>query len=190
MNNRRGVRWWLGAFLSIAMMTTTNAEVVVIYDNGQTHTIKPLLAPLLRRGQSSIDSADVLTGKPPTTLSFGTVRLSNRLPVQSSALSLGDSAEIQLRPEVLARLAQSNPRPLFLIGSDVASLRWLIDRRDSLRALGAVGILVQADSESDVQRVAKAAQGLPMTLASGDDLAQALGIVHYPVLITRDGIQQ
>ena len=90
---------------------------------------------------------------------------------------------------MLARLAQGNPRPFFLIGSDAVSLQWLKHHRDTLQSLGAVGLLVQADTTQDIRRVVALAQGLPMTLGSGDDLARALGIDRYPILITREGIR-
>jgi integrating conjugative element protein (TIGR03765 family) len=77
-----------------------------------------------------------------------------------------------------------------LIGSEAVSLQWLAYHRDTLRSLGAVGMLVQADTEADVRRVAEVAQGLSITLGSGSDLAAALGIDRYPVLITPDGIRQ
>jgi hypothetical protein len=51
-------------------------------------------------------------------------------------------------------------------------------------------MLVQAETEADVQQVAKVAQGLSITLGSGNDLAVALGIDRYPVLITPDGLRQ
>jgi integrating conjugative element protein (TIGR03765 family) len=121
---------------------------------------------------------------------LGPAVLSNLLPLRSPGLEVGDSADTPLNPEVLTRLAQGNPRPFFLIGSDAVSLQWLAYHRDTLRGLGAVGMLVQADTEADVRRVADVAQGLSITLGSGSDLAAALAIHHYPVLISRDGIRQ
>ena len=105
-------------------------------------------------------------------------------------MEVGDRADSSLNPEVLTRLAQGNPRPFFLIGSDAVSLQWLAYHRDTLRSLGAVGMLVQADTEAEVRRVADVAQGLSITLGSGSDLAAALGIDRYPVLITPDGVRQ
>ncbi len=121
---------------------------------------------------------------------LGPATLGNLLPIRSPGLVVGDTADSQLSPEALARLAQGNPRPFFLIGSDAVSVQWLATHHDTLRALGAVGMLVQADTEADVRRVAEVAQDLSVTLGSGSDLATALGIHHYPVLITRDGIRQ
>jgi hypothetical protein len=51
-------------------------------------------------------------------------------------------------------------------------------------------MLVQAEREADVRRVAERAQGLPITLGSASDIAQALGITRYPVLITANGVEQ
>jgi len=51
-------------------------------------------------------------------------------------------------------------------------------------------MLVQAETEQDVRHVAEISQGLSITLGSGSDVAGALGIDRYPVLITRDGITQ
>jgi integrating conjugative element protein (TIGR03765 family) len=121
---------------------------------------------------------------------LGPAALSNLLPLHSPGLEVGDCADSSLNPEVLTRLAQGNPRPFFLIGSDAVSLQWLAYHRDTLRSLGAVGMLVQADTEADVRRVAEVARGLSITLGSGSDLAAALGIDRYPVLITADGIRQ
>ena len=121
---------------------------------------------------------------------LGPAELSNLLPLQSPGLEVGDSGDTPLSPEVLTRLGQGNPRPFFLVGSDAVSLQWLAYHRDTLRSLGAVGMLVQADTEADVRRVADVAQGLSITLGSGSDLAATLGIDRYPVLITADGIRQ
>ena len=48
-------------------------------------------------------------------------------------------------PELLQRL-RALPRPLFLLGTDRLSKRWLMQHRDELRAQGAVGLVIEADS--------------------------------------------
>ncbi|MBR9910316.1 MAG: integrating conjugative element protein [Gammaproteobacteria bacterium] len=174
------------------------AELTVIYDSGQTKPIAPLLRPLfadeeLSAEELSIDprhAADSTDQHALTASALGPAALSNLLPVRSPGLQVGDLAATQLKPDVLSRLAQGNPRPFFLIGSDQASLQWLATHRETLQSLGAAGMLVQAETEGDVRRVADIAQGLPITLASGSDLASALGVNRYPVLITRDGLRQ
>ena len=58
----------------------------------------------------------------------------------------------------MSRLALGNARPFFLVGSDALSQRWLIARREELLRLGAVGMLIQAETEADVRRIAALAQ--------------------------------
>ena len=79
-------------------------------------------------------------------------------------------------------------QPLFLVGADPESLRWLDANRERLRQLGAVGMLVQAENESELKAVTEAAHGLPLIPASGEAFAEPLGLSHYPVLITREGL--
>ena len=178
----------LGLLLSLGLSAKALAELTVIYDNGQTRPLAPLLEPLMADDAPTSEPAESATLNPSS--SYGPADLRNLLPVRSPGLTVGDIAGSALRPEVLARLAQGNPRPFFLIGSDAMSLRWLASHRDVLEDLGAVGMLIQAETETDVRRVAEVAQGLSITLGSGSDLAAALGIDRYPVLITPDGIRQ
>jgi integrating conjugative element protein (TIGR03765 family) len=81
-------------------------------------------------------------------------------------------------------------RPFFLIGADSLSRRWLKARRAELRRVGAVGMLVQAETVDDLRLVAELADGLPILPAPASDIAAALGLSHYPVLISNQGIEQ
>jgi integrating conjugative element protein (TIGR03765 family) len=56
--------------------------------------------------------------------------------------------------------------------------------------MGAVGMLVQAETREDLQAVADLADGLPILPTSASDIAKALGISHYPVLISAHGVEQ
>ena len=179
-----------GLLLAIVAGSSALADLTVIYDSGQTQPLSPLLGPLQADKTPATDPAKASDMNRSSKSMLGPAELSNLLPLQSPGLEVGDTADSPLNPEVLTRLAQGNPRPFFLIGSDAVSLQWLAYHRDTLRSLGAVGMLVQADTEADVRRVADVAQGLSITLGSGSDLAAALGIDRYPVLITADGIRQ
>jgi integrating conjugative element protein (TIGR03765 family) len=151
------------------------AELTVIYDSGDTRPLAPLLdvfdatAPVTKRAPT----------KPPA---LGAADLRALLPIRSPGLSPGP---VQAR-------AQPHPfaRPFFLIGADARSRRWLAAHRDRLKAIGAVGMLVQADTLADLQAIAALADGLPITPASAADIAAALGVAHYPVLVTSRGIEQ
>lgn len=176
--------------LGLFMGSSAFAELTVIYDSGDTQPLQPLLSPLLSDQSQPNNPAESTRQNPLPAPNLGPAAISNLLPVRSSGLQIGNIADSQLNPEVLARLAQGNPRPFFLIGSDPVSLHWLATHRDTLKTLGAVGMLVQADTEEDVRRVAGIAQGLSITVGSGSDLAAALGVDRYPVLITREGTRQ
>lgn len=179
-----------GLLLAIGAGSSALADLTVIYDSGQSQPLSPLLGPLQADKTPATDPAKASDPNRSSKSMLGPAALSNLLPLRSPGLEVGDSADSSLNPEVLTQLAQGNPRPFFLIGSDAVSLQWLAYHRDTLRSLGAVGMLVQADTEADVRRVADVAQGLSITLGSGSDLAAALGIDRYPVLIMADGIRQ
>ena len=51
-------------------------------------------------------------------------------------------------------------------------------------------MLVEAKTLADLRAMAALSEGLPIMPASGADIAAALGIAHYPVLITSQGIEQ
>jgi hypothetical protein len=51
-------------------------------------------------------------------------------------------------------------------------------------------MLVSAESAADLESTAAIARGLPILPAAATDIAQALGLKHIPVLISRHGIEQ
>jgi len=152
------------------------AELTVIYDSGHTRPIAPFL--------EVFESADELPqhSPVPTKPQLGAANPEAWLPIQSPGLTLGlVQARSHDRPFA---------RPFFLIGSDTLSRQWLQDHRDRLKAIGAVGMLVQADTLDDLRTIAELADGLSILPASASDIAKALGISHYPVLISAHGIEQ
>tara|TARA_R110001599_G_scaffold158418_4_gene345122 strand:+ start:148 stop:630 length:483 start_codon:yes stop_codon:yes gene_type:complete len=82
------------------------------------------------------------------------------------------------------------PSPLFLVGADNISIQWLNKHRQALIKAGAVGLIVNSASASDLQAVIRAADGLQVSPASGSDLANQFNLKHYPLLITRTQIAQ
>lgn len=107
---------------------------------------------------------------------------SDLLPVRSVSLTPGD-----VEPRVIRAPGLS---PFFLVGDDPKSRAWLQARIDSLRGLRAVGFVVNVNSADALLSLRQLAPGLTLAPASGDDLAQRLGLHHYPVLITATGIEQ
>jgi integrating conjugative element protein (TIGR03765 family) len=105
-------------------------------------------------------------------------------PVRTPGLGPG---RVEARTVQLPQLAG---RPLFLVGSDEFSKAWLAQHRDRLRALGAAGLLVQADTAADLQAVEALAPGVPIAALDASETARLLGLTHYPVLISAERIEQ
>lgn len=104
------------------------------------------------------------------------------LPVRSAHLAPGD---------VVPRAIQApGLTPIFLVGDDPRSHAWLRQRAPALRELGAVGLVVQVDTPQALAALRALAPGLTMAPVSGDELAQRLGLRHYPVLVTATGIER
>ena len=156
--------------------TLAGAALTVIYDSGETQPIAPFL--------DALESSDITAPRRPTIQppQLGAADLATLLPIRSPGLTPGP-----VQPNTHDR---PFTRPFFLIGSDNLSRQWLLEHRDRLKEIGAVGMLVQADTLDDLQTIAELAAGLSVMPASASDIAKALGVSHYPVLITPHGIEQ
>ena len=152
------------------------AALTVIYDSGDTQP----MAPFLDAFESSETTAPEHSAIQPPQL--GAADLASLLPIRSPGLTPGP---IQPRNH-----DRPFTRPFFLVGSDSFSRQWLLEHRKRLKEIGALGMLVQADTLDDLQAIAKLAAGLSVMPASASDIANALGISHYPVLISPRGIEQ
>ena len=77
--------------------------------------------------------------------------------------------------------------PLFVIGMDATSLRWLEESADMLSQLHAIGIVVQADSYERFQalKIRARKHGIHLEIGFGDPLEVGYGLKSYPVLIQR-----
>ncbi|MES9897693.1 MAG: integrating conjugative element protein [Sedimenticola sp.] len=176
MNRLSRYEWrvMIVSFLLVPVMA--QAELTVIYDSGDTQPIAPFL--------EAFESANEIPRENPvpTKPSLGAANPEAWLPIRSPGLTPGSvQARSHDRPFT---------RPFFLIGSDMRSRQWLQDHRDRLKEIGAVGMLVQADTLDDLRTITALADGLSILPASATDIAKALGISHYPVLISAHGIEQ
>ena len=152
------------------------AALTVIYDSGNTQPIAPFL--------DAFESSETTAPQHPAIQSpqLGAADPASLLPIHSPGLTPGP-----VQPKTHDR---PFARPFFLIGSDNLSRQWLLEHRDRLKEIGAAGMLIQADTLDDLQTIAELAAGLSVMPASASDIAKALGISHYPVLITPHGIEQ
>ncbi|MFP3493582.1 integrating conjugative element protein [Pseudomonas sp. SIMBA_059] len=104
------------------------------------------------------------------------------LPVKSERLSPGKVENREANNPGLA--------PIFLIGDDDLSRRWLTSRKEVLRQLNAVGLVVNVQRLEALTELRDLGTGLDMVPVSADELAERLDIQHYPLLITATGIEQ
>jgi integrating conjugative element protein (TIGR03765 family) len=152
---------------------------VVVADHGGESALPYYRALNLQpRMQGDMDSAQTL---PKPQLPKSRYSEADMLPVHSARLSVGmEKARV---------IAIAGLSPFFLMGDDATSRAWLLARRDALHALKAVGFIVEVRSAADLQALRALVPNLTLVPASADDLAQRLGIRHYPVLITPTAIE-
>lgn len=81
-------------------------------------------------------------------------------------------------------------QPVFLIGDDPLSRRWLSERQHSLRQLQAVGYVVNISDAAALDELKALAGEVTLLPVSGSDLAKRLALKHYPTLISAEGIEQ
>lgn len=164
---------------SISFAQTADQPLIVVEDKG---------------GVSALPYYRSLNLQPKTSQSNQTPTLEIPVPPMSRHAE-ADMLPIRsavLTPGLVERRVIEAPglRPLFLVGDDERSRTWLVQRSDVLRLLGAVGLVVNVESPAALEDLRRLAPGLVLSPVSGDDLAQRLGLRHYPVLITATGIEQ
>ena len=165
-------RWTIGVLFFPPLIS---AELTAIYDSGDTRPLAPLLE-VFATDEPPVPRAD------PNRPNLGAADLDRLLPIRSPGLRPGKVERGHLNIKFA--------RPFFLIGSDPVSRHWLATHRDELLRIGAAGMLVQADTVDDLRAIAELAGGLPILPAPATDIAKALGLSHYPVLISSQGIEQ
>jgi integrating conjugative element protein (TIGR03765 family) len=140
---------------------------VIIYDSGRTTPLP--------------DQPDTVHVQTPVTADFS-VHF-EPLPVTSPTLSPGKVEARSLDRRYLER-------PVFMVGADPLSLRWLAVHQASLKRHQALGLAVNVATAAQLQQLQQAAGGLAIYPVAGDALARQLDLTHYPVLITGSRIEQ
>ncbi|MFJ5440982.1 integrating conjugative element protein [Pectobacterium sp. CHL-2024] len=116
-------------------------------------------------------------------------------PVQVNPVTEADMLPVRspkLSPGTVARRVIDAPglQPFFLIGDDEVSHAWLQRQSILLHERGAIGLVVNAETKDGLTRLRAIAPDLQFAPVAADDLAERLGLRHYPVLITNTGIEQ
>lgn len=158
--------------LALSVTQPAAAAPVVAFDGGPTRALAPYLA--LLRGAVEPATPRAVPAVPGPWW-----------PVRTPELSPGATIEPP-SPAVAARL-RLLPRPLFVLGADAASRDWLARRAPALRALDAVGLLVQVETPDELAAVRQLGAGLWIVPVPGSQLAVVWGLRHYPLVLTRAG---
>ncbi len=158
-----------------------------------TQAAEPLIVVEDRGGVSALPYYESLNLQPRT-------RDIQRPPFPIPQLPSTIDSEAQMLPVRSAKLSPGNVtrriieapglQPFFLIGDDEASHAWLRRHVVSLRERNAAGLVVNVETMQGLERLRSLASGLQLWPVSADDLADRLGLSHYPVLITATGIEQ
>ena len=177
---------------ALVLWSATAAVAQSALQPTQTNASRPLIVVEDRGGVSALpyyqalNPQDAGPAQPPAATPMP--RVDNptdaeaaMLPVHSARLTPGDEPRRAIRAPGLT--------PLFLLGDDDRSRAWLRQRRAALQELRAVGLVVNVTTPEALAALRRLAPGLMLSAVSGDDLAQRLGIRHYPVLITATGIE-
>lgn len=171
----------IAAILAVAMSPAFASnpyplKLVVVQDRGgvpaQTYFEEAGLTPQVPDTPAASEESPVLKS----------VTEDAMLPVRSVRLSPG--------PVVSRAIQAAGLTPLFIVGDDVLSRQWLVSRASALEQMNAVGLVVNVQSQQRLNALRALVPGLMLTPVNGDDMAQRLGLEHYPVLITATAIEQ
>ncbi|GIU42887.1 hypothetical protein TUM4438_10490 [Shewanella sairae] len=99
------------------------------------------------------------------------------LPVKTPQLTPGKIEFTNVNQSTSAQL----PRPLFIVGDDALSHRWLTHYEDKLKSINAIGIIVNVTTEQGLNRFKQ--YSLQIYPVQGHDFAKTFSLKHYPVLI-------
>jgi len=175
-------RLHLAGVLTLLCSSSAWAAPQILYDSGQTQPLAPYYESL--RGEvPPPDTRPTPSGKADLTVE-------DLLPIDTPEMNPGPLQAHAINLPKGVPLNAAGARPLFLIGTDPLSRRWLVRHRARLKAVGAVGMLVQASTVEELQAVARIGEGLRIMPASGTELARLYALKHYPVLIWRGRIEQ
>lgn len=152
--------------------------LIVVEDLGSASALPYYEALNLLPRTGSIQHPPLPIPEAPPTISSE----AQMLPVRSSKLTPG---------KIIRRgIEAPGLQPFFLVGDDEASHGWLRQHAASLLERQATGLVVNVETMAGLTQLRALASDLQFWPVSGDDLADRLGLRHYPVLITATGIEQ
>ena len=79
--------------------------------------------------------------------------------------------------------------PMFIVGDDAYSKRWLRANSATLKTIHAMGIIAHADSSTDMKTL-EAIAGVKLVPANLNGLSRVIQTQHYPLLIYKGWVLQ
>lgn len=171
----------------LCWMGTVYAAPVVIYDSGNSLSLIPYFKAIkLHAGadtQTQHPPATPVPANTPVTAGERQQILAHALPVRTPELTPGlvSPKAVQL-PTML--------RPVFIIGVDPLSMQWLQKHRQQLQGLNAKGLVVNVETQAQLNALKQLLVPLDIVAFSGASYAKQFALSHYPVLISAAGIGQ
>lgn len=150
------------------LISEAHGDPVVIYDSGNTRSM-PVSVQL-----KHLNFQQTLPSFPQTF---------DPLPVHSQLLTPGI-----VHPRIIDR--PSLDHPVFIVGYDKLSIKWIEHNREQLKQHRATGIAVNVENQAQLRELRQAASGLELSPVAGDKIAKQLELDHYPALISRKRIEQ
>ncbi|WP_031423992.1 integrating conjugative element protein [Xanthomonas euvesicatoria] len=176
--------WFIADARSLLMLFTLPAmalagePLIVVEDLGGASAL-PYYEALNLQPRTSASAKPPVAVPIPPTKAVGEVDM---LPVRSAKLTPGTVTRRVIEAPGL--------QPFFLVGDDEASHAWLRLHAVALRERKAVGLVVNVESAQGLAILRALAPDMQLAAVTADDLAERLGVRHYPVLITSTGIEQ
>ncbi len=172
------LRGLLVLLASLPLASLAGEPLIVVEDRGGTSALPYYEALNLQPRANGPARPPIPTTQVPATPAGEAAML----PVRSAKLAPGTVARRVIEAPGL--------RPFVVVGDDETSRAWMRRQAAALRERGAVGLVVNVEPVQGLARLRALVPGVPLAPVSGDDLAERLGLRHYPVLITATGIEQ
>ena len=111
----------------------------------------------------------------------------SHFPVVTASMSVGRVTEDEAR-DVKYQMAT---RPMFIIGYDPVSIKWLYSNKELLKEKKAIGLVVNIQTKEQMEELQSiVGDGVLMQPTPGDRLAEHLKIRHYPFYMDNQGVMR
>ena len=158
----------------ILMADVAKAEPIVIKDFGNT---RPSGIP---SGEDIRKLAESMRVHEKELISFDAYVF----PMVSKKMSVGKLA-------APIKHGKQGINPFFVLGADTASKGWIIKNKAVLQEQGIVrGLLTNVPNGDAFREMSVAAKPLKLYVLNTDDIAEIFGVSVYPIVITKEEIQQ